>query len=121
MAAGASNKAVKGLERKSYEEWLREPELFSLEEAQGEIIAIYSSLKGVCGKRGVGLCSCITSDRSRRNGLKLCQGRFRLVIRKNFFSKRVVRHWNGLPREMVESPSLEAFKNCRDMVLRDMV
>ena len=78
-------------------------------------------MKGVYWKVGEGLVKRACSNRRRGSGFKLEEGRFRLDIRKKFFTVRVVRHWNRLPSEVVDAPSLEAFKARLDGALSNLV
>lgn len=88
---------MKGLEFLSYEERLRDPGMFSLEEiAPGRPYGNFQYLKGSYRKAGEGLFFRKCYDRTKRNGLKLKEGRIRLNIKKKFFTVRVERSWNSL-------------------------
>ena len=63
----------------------------------------------------------VDSDKTMGNGFKLKQGWFKLDIRRKFFTQRVVTHWNRLPKEVVDVPSLEAFKARLDVALGSLV
>ena len=69
----------------------------------------------------LGLFLQAAANRTRGHSLKLCQGRFRLDIRKKFFTEKVIKYWNCLLGEVVESPSLDVFKARLDVALRAMV
>ena len=81
----------------------------------------FQYLKGAYQQEGEQLFTRVDSDRTRGNGLKLRQGRFRLDIRRKFFAQSVVTQWNRLPKEVVDAPSLEAFKARLGVALGSLV
>jgi len=111
-----ATRMMRGLEHLSYEERLRELGLFSLKKRRlrVDLRNAYKYLKGGGVRRMGPDSSVMPSDRTRGNRHKLKQRKFRLNMRKNFFTPRMTEHWNRLPREAVDSPSLEIFKTRLD-------
>ncbi|PKU48017.1 reverse hypothetical protein [Limosa lapponica baueri] len=118
-----ATKMTKGLEHLPYEERLRELGLFSLEKRRlrGDLIYVYKHLKGGLKDDGAKLFSVVPSDRTRGNEHKLEHRKFHSNKSKNFFRVRVTEDWNRLPREIMESPSLEIFKTHLDAVLDNVL
>ena len=116
-----SMKMIKALEHLSYKDRLRELGLFSLEKRrlQGHLIVACWYVKEAYKKAGEILFIRACSDRG--NGFRLEEGRFRLDMGKKFFTLKVVRCWNRLPGEILDVPSLEAFKARLDGAASNLV
>jgi len=115
--------AHRGMEQICCGERLRELRLFNLDKRRlwGDLIAAFQNLKGVYRKDEDNIFSKACCDRTRSNGFKLRECRFRLDIRKKFFALRVVQQWNRLPREVVDAPSMETFKVRLDGSLSNLI
>jgi len=118
-----TTKMIRGLEHLSYEEKLRELRLFSLEKKRlwGDLIVAFWFLKWAYKKDTNKLLSRACRSRTRGNGFKVREDRFRLDIRKKFFAMRVVKLWHRLPGKVVDAPSLETFKVRLDGALSNLI
>jgi len=107
-----ATKMIRGLEHLSSEGRLRVLGLFSVEKKRlrGDLIVALQYLKGASKKDGDRLFSRACNDRTRGNGFKLKEGRFKLDTGKKFFAVRVMKHWPRLRRDVVDAPSLETFQ-----------
>ena len=106
---------ILGMQHLPYEDRLWDLGLFSLGKGwlQGALRVAFQYLKGCCNKGGGRLVSSVCCDRTRENGFKLEEERFRLDIWKKFFTVRVVRHWHRFPREVRDAPSLRSLGSGR--------
>jgi len=92
-----------------------------MESPFGDLIAAFQDLKRACKKDGDRLFSRACSNRTRGDGFKLKEQRFRLDLRQKFFTLRVVRPWPRLPRQVVDAPSLETSQARLDGALSDLI
>ena len=119
-----ATKIIRELEHLLYEDRLRELGLFSLEKRRlwDDLIAAFQYLKGAYKQEGSQLFKTVDNSRTRGSGFKLKEGRFRLDVRRKFFTERVVRCWNSCPERLwMPRPSLEVLKARLDGALGSLV
>ena len=108
---------IRKMEHLSYKSW----DCSTWRSLHGDVIEAFQYLKRSYKKNEDKLFSRACCNRTRDHGFKLNEVRCRLDIWKKFFAMCVVKHWNGLPREMVDAPSLETFKVRFDGALSNLV
>jgi len=118
-----ATKFIRGMEHLSYEEKLRELVFFSLEEKRlwGDLTVAFQYLKRSTRELENNFFTKACRDRTRGNGFKMKEGRFRTNIRQKFFTLRLVRHWNELPREAVDALFLKVFEARLDGALSNLL
>jgi hypothetical protein len=111
-----ATKMVSECRGKNYESRLRSLNLISIEKRQtrGDLIQVFKLIKGFDNVDYSNFFQLTSNSRTRGHKFKICKGRSRLEIRKNFFSQRVVSEWNKLPSFVVEAESINSFKNKLD-------
>jgi len=118
-----ATKTVQGLGSLPYEKRLKELGLFSLQKRRlrGDLITVFQYLK--CGYKEDGdhLSTRNHMEKTRGNGYKLLLQGFQLDTKAKFFTMRTISYWNNLPREVVDSPTLDTFKIQLDRVLGRLV
>jgi len=118
-----ATKLSRGIEYLSYEERLKGLGLFRLQKRrlQGDLITAFQYLKGVYKKDEDKLFGRACGNRTKDNSFKLREVRYRLAIRKKFFTMGLVKHWNRFPREVVDAPSMETLKVRLDRALSNLI
>ena len=97
-----ATRMIRGQQGRPYEERLRDLNLFSLQKRRlrGDLVACYKLVRGDQQALGESLFPRALPEATRNNGHKLAEGRFRLDIRRRYFTVRAARTWNQLPREV---------------------
>src|SRR5207244_4682245 len=111
-----ATKMIKDYKYLSYEERLVRTGLTTLEErrTRGDLIEVFKMIKGLNKSDYKSFFTIVPNNITRGHKLKIVKGRSRLNIRQKFFSQRVVNDWNALPVIVVESESVNRFKNNYD-------
>ena len=112
---------IQGMEHLSYETGSESWGCSAWRRLQGDLRVAFQHLKGSYKKEADRLFHRVYGDRTRGNGFKLKEDKFRLDIREISFTVRMMMHWNRLPRDMADALFLETFKMKLDKALGNLI